>query len=175
MKLHIYRRDTLERTLDLTGHDLRIGRGAENDVVLEDADKTVSRFHAELRFENDEWILIDLNSQNGSWIDGERIQRASLAPGDDDRARALPPGARRSELAAAALCAAGRARGRRTRADDHDVGRRRAGRRCRPRGALGRGAQGHAHAKRLPHPRAAAALAPRPAPRRKPPRRSARS
>ena len=81
VKLHIYRRDTLERTLDLTGHDLRIGRGAENDVVLEDADKTVSRFHAELRFENDEWILIDLNSQNGSWIDGERIQRASLAPG----------------------------------------------------------------------------------------------
>lgn len=81
MKLHIYRRDTLERTLDLTGHDLRIGRGAENDVVLEDADKTVSRFHAELRFENDEWILIDLNSQNGSWIDGERIQRASLGPG----------------------------------------------------------------------------------------------
>jgi tetratricopeptide (TPR) repeat protein len=81
VKLHIYRRDTLERTLDLTGHDLRIGRGAENDVVLEDADKTVSRFHAELRFENDEWILIDLNSQNGSWIDGERIQRASLGPG----------------------------------------------------------------------------------------------
>jgi tetratricopeptide (TPR) repeat protein len=81
VKLHIYRRDTLERTLDLTGHDLRIGRGAENDVVLEDADKTVSRFHAELRFENDEWILIDLNSQNGSWIDGERIQRASLSPG----------------------------------------------------------------------------------------------
>ena len=81
MKLHIYRRDTLEKTLDLTGHDLRIGRGAENDVVLEDADKTVSRFHAELRFENDEWILIDLNSQNGSWIDGERIQRASLSPG----------------------------------------------------------------------------------------------
>jgi tetratricopeptide (TPR) repeat protein len=81
VKLHIYRRDTLEKTLDLTGHDLRIGRGAENDVVLEDADKTVSRFHAELRFENDEWILIDLNSQNGSWIDGERIQRASIAPG----------------------------------------------------------------------------------------------
>jgi predicted component of type VI protein secretion system len=81
VKLHIYRRDTLERTLDLTGHDLRIGRSAENDVVLEDADKTVSRFHAELRFEHDEWILIDLNSQNGSWIDGERIQRASLSPG----------------------------------------------------------------------------------------------
>jgi tetratricopeptide (TPR) repeat protein len=81
VKLHIYRRDTLERTLDLTGHDLRIGRGAENDVVLEDADKTVSRFHAELRFEHDEWILIDLNSQNGSWIEGERIQRASISPG----------------------------------------------------------------------------------------------
>lgn len=81
VKLHIYRRDTLERTLELTGHDLRLGRGVENDVVLEDADKTVSRFHAELRQEGDEYVLIDLNSQNGTWIEGQRIQRAAVTPG----------------------------------------------------------------------------------------------
>jgi tetratricopeptide (TPR) repeat protein len=81
VKLRIYRDDKLERTVELPVHDLRIGRGAENDLVLEDAGKTVSRFHAELRIEGDQYVVIDLNSQNGTWIDGRRVQRAAVAPG----------------------------------------------------------------------------------------------
>jgi tetratricopeptide (TPR) repeat protein len=81
VKLLIYRGDSLERTLDLTDRDVRIGRGAENDVVLEDPEKTVSRFHAEMRPESGGWVLFDLNSQNGIWIDGQRIQRQMLNPG----------------------------------------------------------------------------------------------
>ena len=59
---------------------MRIGRGAENNVVLEDPEKTVSRFHAELRPEQGGYVLFDLNSQNGIWIDGQRIQRQTLNP-----------------------------------------------------------------------------------------------
>jgi tetratricopeptide (TPR) repeat protein len=81
VKLLIYRGDTLERTLDLTDRDVRIGRGAENDVVLEDPEKTVSRFHAELRPEQGGWVVLDLNSQNGIWIEGQRIQRQVLRAG----------------------------------------------------------------------------------------------
>lgn len=81
MKLLIYRGDTLERTLELAARDFRIGRAAENDIVLEDPEKTVSRFHAELRYEHDAYALIDLNSQNGTWIDGERVRRTALGPG----------------------------------------------------------------------------------------------
>jgi tetratricopeptide (TPR) repeat protein len=81
VKLLIYRGESLERTLDLTDRDVRIGRGAENDVVLEDPEKTVSRFHAEMRLEGGGWVLFDLNSQNGIWIDGQRIQRQVLNPG----------------------------------------------------------------------------------------------
>jgi tetratricopeptide (TPR) repeat protein len=81
VKLLIYRGESLERTLDLSDRDVRIGRGAENDVVLEDPEKTVSRFHAEMRPENGGWVLFDLNSQNGIWIDGQRIQRQVLNPG----------------------------------------------------------------------------------------------
>jgi hypothetical protein len=81
VKLRIYRDDKLERTVELPAHDLRIGRGAENDLVLEDAGKTVSRFHAELRIEGDQHVVIDLNSQNGTWIDGRRVQRGVVAPG----------------------------------------------------------------------------------------------
>jgi tetratricopeptide (TPR) repeat protein len=81
VKLLIYRGDTLERTLELSARDFRIGRAAENDVVLEDPEKTVSRFHAELRYENGAYALIDLNSQNGTWIEGERVRRTALGPG----------------------------------------------------------------------------------------------
>jgi hypothetical protein len=81
VKLLIYRGDTLERTVELTDRDLRIGRGVENDIVLEDPEKTVSRFHAELRQEQGSYVLFDLNSQNGTWIDGQRIQRQPLNAG----------------------------------------------------------------------------------------------
>ena len=68
-------------TSNLTDRDLRIGRAPENDVILEDPDRTVSRFHAELRFENGQYALIDLNSQNGLWMDGQRLPRLTLEPG----------------------------------------------------------------------------------------------
>jgi tetratricopeptide (TPR) repeat protein len=80
-KLIILRGENIERELELGTQDLRIGRGAENDLILEDPTKAVSRFHAEIRPEGQGWVLIDLNSQNGTWIDGKRIQKTALAPG----------------------------------------------------------------------------------------------
>lgn len=104
-KLVVFRGTRPERYVDLTDRDLRIGRAPENDVILEDPDRTVSRFHAELRFENGQYSLIDLNSQNGLWMDGQRLPRLTLEPGrpvsvgmfrllleaDDQRAAAAPP------------------------------------------------------------------------------------
>jgi len=80
-KLIILRGEQVERELDLGTQDLRIGRGAENDLTLEDPTKAVSRFHAEIRPEAGGWVLIDLNSQNGTWIDGRRVQKTVLTPG----------------------------------------------------------------------------------------------
>jgi tetratricopeptide (TPR) repeat protein len=80
-KVLIYRGDTLEHDFDPGERDWRIGRGTGNDIVLADPSKSVSRFHAELRFEQGQWHLIDLNSQNGTWVDGQRIQRQVLTPG----------------------------------------------------------------------------------------------
>lgn len=80
-RLLIFREDNVERQLDLTNRDLRIGRGKENDIVLEDPSKAASRMHAELRYENGSYFVIDLNSQNGTWMQGERVQRAMLQPG----------------------------------------------------------------------------------------------
>lgn len=77
---------------------LLVGRSLECDFCL--FDPTVSRRHAELRFEEGSWRLSDLDSFNGSYVNGLRVRRATLAAGDtiglgDTVCRfepALPPG-----------------------------------------------------------------------------------
>lgn len=60
---------------------LQIGRGRDNDVVLPDPEKGVSRTHAELRLENDRYVIVDLQSQNGTWVNGARVERAEVPYG----------------------------------------------------------------------------------------------
>ena len=60
---------------------LTIGRGLQNDLVLEDPDRTISRFHAEVRQETGGWVLLDLNSQNGTWVESRRVDRVELRAG----------------------------------------------------------------------------------------------
>ena len=78
LKLVIRADDGSERQVDVREGPIRIGRSPDNDIVLADAAKGVSRAHAELRFENGRWVILDLNSQNGTWINGQRVQRAEL-------------------------------------------------------------------------------------------------
>jgi pSer/pThr/pTyr-binding forkhead associated (FHA) protein len=80
-RLVIFREQFVHRYVELTRRELKIGRGPQNDVVLDDPDKVVSRFHAELRPEGDDYVLIDLNSQNGTWVDSQRVDRIVLQAG----------------------------------------------------------------------------------------------
>src|SRR5262249_7025304 len=73
--LAIFRDDALEQEFVLDGRDLRIGRSEANDVVLLDASKTVSRIHAQLRYENGRFVLNDLDSENGIWVRNRRQPR----------------------------------------------------------------------------------------------------
>ena len=82
-KLVITGADGARREIELTTKDLRIGRAPENDLPLPDESKGVSRMHAELRYENGRYVVIDLNSQNGTWLDGARVQRADVASGSE--------------------------------------------------------------------------------------------
>src|SRR5882757_2125288 len=70
--------DGAQRVVALAGRDLRIGRSLENDVVLPDANKGVSRTHAELRVEGGRYVVVDLQSQNGTWVNGKRVERATV-------------------------------------------------------------------------------------------------
>ena len=63
------------------GGRLVLGRAPGCQLVF--ADDTVSRRHAELRFADGRWMLRDLGSVNGTWVNGRRIMEAEVAPGDD--------------------------------------------------------------------------------------------
>jgi tetratricopeptide (TPR) repeat protein len=81
-KLVIFRGDAVENEIRLSGSTIRIGRHNRNDVVLDDALNGVSRFHAEIRLEAGTYVIADLNSRNGVWINGRRIkEKAALALG----------------------------------------------------------------------------------------------
>ncbi|MBM7172228.1 FHA domain-containing protein [Streptomyces sp. G44] len=60
---------------------IRIGRADDNDVVIDDL--IVSRRHAELRVLPDgTYEIVDLGSHNGTYLNGQPVDRAPLAPGD---------------------------------------------------------------------------------------------
>jgi hypothetical protein len=59
---------------------LLIGRGSWCDLVI--AGDTVSRRHAELFFREGGWVLVDQHSTNGTYINGARVHRTQLLPGD---------------------------------------------------------------------------------------------
>ncbi len=57
----------------------RMGRSDENDLVLQE--DSVSREHAAIRLENGEFVLYDLNSANGTFINHRAIEKRVLKPG----------------------------------------------------------------------------------------------
>src|SRR5215831_8663540 len=59
---------------------LRIGRAPDNDVVI--SDLSVSRHHAELRRVGDSYQIADLDSHNGTFVNGQRVVTAPLTEGD---------------------------------------------------------------------------------------------
>ena len=80
--LVVFRGDVVEREVRLTEDPVRIGRRAGNDVVLDDSLNGVSRSHAEIRREGGSYVIVDLKSRNGIWINGKRVkEKAALALG----------------------------------------------------------------------------------------------
>jgi hypothetical protein len=57
------------------------GRHPESDIFLDDV--TVSRRHAAFEREGDEFVVRDVGSLNGTYLNRERIDEAALASGDE--------------------------------------------------------------------------------------------
>jgi hypothetical protein len=59
---------------------LTIGRGLNNDIILEDT--RVSRHHAQLRYRSRRFWVADTGSTNGTFVNGEAIEERALNDGD---------------------------------------------------------------------------------------------
>jgi len=73
--------DELGEVVDLTGYQISIGRAVDNDLVLESRD--VSRHHAQILWDGEHYLLVDLDSTNGSFVSGQRVSRHILADGEE--------------------------------------------------------------------------------------------
>jgi predicted component of type VI protein secretion system len=65
----------------LEGDQLTIGRDSANEIVINDAE--VSRRHARLTFQGGKYVLEDLGSTNGTFVNGQRLAGPRvLKPGE---------------------------------------------------------------------------------------------
>lgn len=71
------------KVYDLSGRRILLGRDPRCDIALTDG--SVSRRHAELRVEDGKFLLVDLNSSNGTFVNGIRTSEAVVRPGDQLR------------------------------------------------------------------------------------------
>lgn len=62
------------------GRVLRVGRGEEVDIRLDD--EGISRVHCSLEARGQQVVLRDLGSQNGTYVAGERVEERVLGNGD---------------------------------------------------------------------------------------------
>jgi hypothetical protein len=66
--------------IPLASPSVTIGRLPGQDIVLHD--QFVSRQHAVVVHENGNYAIVDRNSSHGTFLNGVRVQRAALKPGD---------------------------------------------------------------------------------------------
>jgi pSer/pThr/pTyr-binding forkhead associated (FHA) protein len=64
----------------LTKEVTTIGRKLDNDLVIQDI--LVSRKHAEIRYEDDQYFIFDLDSTGGTYLNNKKITEAKLFSGD---------------------------------------------------------------------------------------------
>ena len=70
-KLVITEGENAGKEIPLSGRELHIGRAVSSDLVI--TDEYASTQHAKLVLINDEWLVQDLNSTNGTFLGGVRV------------------------------------------------------------------------------------------------------
>jgi pSer/pThr/pTyr-binding forkhead associated (FHA) protein len=75
--------DQTETSFPLTKDTYTVGRHRNNDIVI--SDPKVSSFHARLDRAPEGFMVVDLKSRNGSYINGRRVETGPLRNGDEVR------------------------------------------------------------------------------------------
>lgn len=68
------------KIIPLTRPVINVGRRLDNHVVLDDP--RVSRSHAQLRAIKGRYVIFDLNSTGGTYVNNQRVNQSVLYPGD---------------------------------------------------------------------------------------------
>jgi hypothetical protein len=78
---YVEMQDELRTRHPVSGETFRIGRHADNELMV--ADASISRFHAEIKHElNSRYVIRDLESLNGVYVNGRKARTAILSNGD---------------------------------------------------------------------------------------------
>jgi hypothetical protein len=67
---------------------INIGRRLDNQVIIDDP--RVSRYHAQIRYVRGKFVIFDLNSTGGTYVNGQRSSQSVLYPGDVISLAGLP-------------------------------------------------------------------------------------
>ncbi|MGD8504274.1 MAG: FHA domain-containing protein, partial [Syntrophobacterales bacterium] len=73
-------KDIVLKDFDLAGDSKTIGREPGNDIVVENL--LVSGYHARVDAAGKDYILTDLQSKNGTFVNGEQVTSKKLKNGD---------------------------------------------------------------------------------------------
>jgi len=63
--------------------EITLGRSPTNNIFVRD--KNVSRVHSQIVVTNEGCTLTDLQSTNGTFVNGEKVTECQLKPGDEVR------------------------------------------------------------------------------------------
>jgi predicted component of type VI protein secretion system len=79
-RLYLKLDNVVVREYPLSDAPVTIGRLADNTIHVDSL--SVSGHHARLAKENEGWVLYDENSTNGTYVNGQKVTRTVLVPGD---------------------------------------------------------------------------------------------
>ncbi|MGW8251122.1 MAG: FhaA domain-containing protein [Anaerolineales bacterium] len=68
------------RIYSMTSSVMNIGRRPDNQIVIDDP--RVSRVHAQVRAINGRFVIFDLESRGGTFVNAQRVSQSPLFPGD---------------------------------------------------------------------------------------------
>ncbi len=79
--IRVYSGNELKKQFELGEDRVTIGRTDENTLVL--ADEGVSRQHAAIEYQGGDFYIVDLDSQNGVFLNNEKVEKAKLKYWDE--------------------------------------------------------------------------------------------
>ena len=82
-RLVLVKEDGSEASFPLIKDSYTLGRHRNNDIVI--SDPKASSFHARIDRSPDGFVLVDLKSRNGCWVNGKRAETMVLKTGDELR------------------------------------------------------------------------------------------